>query len=175
MSYSTPQVQSTTYKKTVFPKKYFLSKSTTQIIRDNTPITNSKDITKVASTTKNITGVYDISGGSEESIMGNMINSSKEFYPSDAGAAWEDTQWYDSANNKLYSKYYNSYAYGTNTFGKIAFNRARLGDATAEVLGSTSSNSVWKVGSGITGTNTTVVAGTSSWYARGGGYNHSNL
>jgi hypothetical protein len=47
MSYSTPQVQSTTYKKTVFPKKYFLSKSTTQIIRDNTPITTRiKNINK---------------------------------------------------------------------------------------------------------------------------------
>ena len=59
-----------------------------------------KNVSLVASTTGNVTGVYDISGGAYEYVMGNMVNSSKKFYSSSAGNKWNNTNWYDYANKK---------------------------------------------------------------------------
>lgn len=126
--------------------------------------TTTKDITKVASTTKNITGVYDMSGGAHEYVMGNMVDSTGVFYPSSSGTSW-------NGNTTLNNFYYNAYSYGTSQYGKLAFNRGRLGDATAEVLGGTSSTSAWKPGSGVTGSNSNFAYYSSSWFCRGGNYN----
>ena len=135
-------------------KGYFIDYSGT--------VTTTKDITKVASTTRNITGVYDMSGGSHEYVMGNMVDSSYNFYPSSSGATW-------NGSTSLDFKYYNSYSYGTNYYKTIAFNRARLGDATSEVLGSaTSSGGAWKVGSETTGSNSNFPDSPDSWFSRGG-------
>ena len=83
----------------------------------------------LASTTGNITGVYDMSGGSWEYVMGSMsevitgytFNSSSSYFASN---------WYtvDTA------KYLTTYAYDTVYYNQRANNRARLGDSTAEIL-----------------------------------------
>ena len=80
-----------------------------------------------ASTTGNIYGVYDMSGGAYEYVMGNMVNSSGEFYSSIAVFSTPPD-----------SKYYDKYTYGTSY---TTHGRGKLGDATKETLktfGSTS-------------------------------------
>ncbi len=76
---------------------------------------------QAASTTGNIYGIYDTSGGLMEIVMGNMQDSAGNFYSSNAG--------FTSAPEK---KYYNSYVYGTNSSD---FSRRILGDATEQVSG----------------------------------------
>ena len=73
------------------------------------------------STTGNIYGVYDMSGGAYEYVMGNMKNSSNAFYSSNArfttapDAKYYDSYKYDSSSNKTHE-------------------RGKLGDATKETL-----------------------------------------
>ena len=133
--------------------------------------TVARDVTKVSSTTGNVTGVYDMSGGANEYVMGNMVNISNQFYPSYATSGSGSNPW--SGSSTLDSKFYNSYSNGTNESGRIASNRGRLGDATAEVLGGTSSKSAWKPGSGITSSNAYFVSDANSWFYRGGYYSNS--
>ena len=128
-------------------------------------ITTTKDTAKIASTTRNITGVYDMSGGSYEYVMGNMVDASYNFYPSGGDGEFTVNP------GLLESFYYNAYSYGTNSNNAIAFNRARLGDATAEILGGTYYASAWKPGSGISGSISYFLDSTNSWFARGGYYN----
>ena len=73
-----------------------------------------------ASTTGNIYGVYDMSGGAWDYVMGAMVDNSGKFYLNESG--------FSSVPN---SKYYNSYTYGTNSTN---FNRGKLGDATKETI-----------------------------------------
>ena len=72
------------------------------------------------STTGNIYGVYDMSGGAWEYVMGNMKNSSNAFYSSNAG--------FTTAPD---AKYYDSYKYDTSYTSHA---RGKLGDATKETL-----------------------------------------
>ena len=137
----------------------------------NIDTTVERDITKVASTTKNVTGVYDMSGGAHEYVMGNMVNSSNQFYPSSAVSSGVTEPW--NGSSALDSKFYNSYSYGTNYAGKIVSNRGRLGDATVEVLGGTSVTSAWKPGSGVTGSSSVFANSSGSWFNRGGYYNYT--
>ena len=77
--------------------------------------------TKVAqSTTGNIYGVYDMSGGAWEYVMGNVKDSSNAFYSSNAG--------FTTAPN---TKYYDSYKYDSSN---TTHARGKLGDATKETL-----------------------------------------
>lgn len=76
-----------------------------------------------ASTTGNIYGIYDMSGGAYEYVMGNMKNSTGSFYSSSAG--------FSTAPE---SKYYDSYTYGTTFMDVAAYARGLLGDATRETL-----------------------------------------
>ena len=85
-----------------------------------------KDLTKIASSTKNIYGVYDLSGGLSEYVMANMETSNKTINIQKSGNTWNKT-------NHLSNKYYNIYAYGETTNDNNAFKRAILGDATIEV------------------------------------------
>ncbi len=87
---------------------------------------------KLASTTGNITGVYDMSGGSDEYVMGNMssVETGYTFYPSNSSFS---SSWYTTDT----AKYVTTYAYGTVDKNQKAYNRGRLGDATAEVVFST--------------------------------------
>lgn len=94
---------------------------------------------KLASTTGNITGVYDMSGGVWEYTMGNIssVTTGYTFYPSSSSFA---SSWYTTDT----AKYVTTYAYDkTNTTNQIAYNRGRLGDATSEVVLSTGSTGGW--------------------------------
>ncbi len=93
---------------------------------------------KLASTTGNITGVYDMSGGTFEFVMGNMSSKSGgyTFYPSGSGFA---SSWY-AANT---AKYVQTYAYGTSSNDQVAYNRGRLGDATSEAVLSSEVRGGW--------------------------------
>ena len=85
-----------------------------------------------ASTTGNVYGVYDMSGGSYEYTMGNMVNSSNQFQVSSA-SNWSTTTY-------PLSKYYDSYTYNTSD---TEYTRGRLGDATVEMAPSSSSKTTW--------------------------------
>ncbi len=74
----------------------------------------------LASTTGNIYGVYDMSGGANEYVMGNMVDRSGNFYPSGPG--------FTSVPD---SKYYDRYTYSTSN---TVQSRGKLGDATKETL-----------------------------------------
>ena len=87
----------------------------------------------LASTTGNITGVYDMSGGSWENVMGNIssVTTGYTFYPSNSSFA---SSWYTTST----AKYLTTYAYDRNNYdNQTAYNKGRLGDATAEVVFST--------------------------------------
>ena len=105
----------------------------------------------LASTTGNIYGIYDMSGGSYEYVMGNMVDSSGAFYSSRAD--------FSSAPN---AKYYDKYTYNTD-YGDHG--RGKLGDATKETLayfGST--NGGWYNDYSY------FVSRLNSWFTRGGRY-----
>ena len=74
----------------------------------------------LASTTQNIYGVYDMSGGAWERLMGNMANENGLFYSNDSGF-----------NISPDSKYYDRYTYGTSN---VTHGRGKLGDAIKETL-----------------------------------------
>ena len=75
-----------------------------------------------ASTTHNIYGVYDMSGGASEYTMGNIVsNDGTTMIPSSSGYT---TSLYPD------SKYYDKYSYGTSGDSRI---RSKLGDGIKEV------------------------------------------
>ena len=85
-------------------------------------------IGQTASTTGNVYGVYDMSGGAQEYVMGNMsspFGKSYTYFADNAGTNF--TYSTDTA------KYLIPYAFGTTRFDQTAYNRGRLGDATSEV------------------------------------------
>ena len=83
----------------------------------------------LASTTGNITGVYDMSGGSSEYLMGN-ISKEPTGYTFDRSNSGFSSSWYTTDT----AKYVTTYAYDTVNNNQKAYNRGRLGDATAETL-----------------------------------------
>ncbi len=72
-----------------------------------------------ASTTGNISGVYDISGGTSEYVMANMQDSRGSFFSSSSGF---------TSSPEL--KYYNSYEFGTSTSDLTRFIK---GDGTIDL------------------------------------------
>ena len=72
------------------------------------------------STTGNVHGVYDMSGGAWEYVMGNMVDSNGSFYISESG--------FSSAPD---DKYYDKYTYDSSS---TSHSRGKLGDATKETL-----------------------------------------
>ena len=114
---------------------------------------------KLASTTGNITGVYDMSGGSWEHVMGNIssVKTGYTFYPSSSSFA---SSWYTTDT----AKYLTTYAYDTVYDKQTAYNRGRLGDATAETLLSVSYNGGWY-------SDFAFFPYSSSWFIRGTGSN----
>ena len=103
----------------------------------------------LASTTGNIYGVYDMSGGAWEYVMGNMVNSSGNFYSASAGFSTPPD-----------SKYYDSYTYGTSW---TTHGRGKLGDATKEIL-KTFGNEY----GGWYSDNANFPYSSTSWFIRGG-------
>ncbi len=110
----------------------------------------------LASTTGNIYGVYDMSGGAWEYVMGNMVNSSGAFYASSSG--------FSSAPD---TKYYDAYTYGIDYEDH---GRGKLGDATKETLATFGNYT-----DGWYSDNASFVSSSYSWFARGGNpYDGSN-
>ena len=115
---------------------------------------------KLASTTGNITGVYDMSGGSLEYVMGNIskVTTGYTFYPSSSSFS---SSWYTTDT----AKYLTTYAYDkTNSTNQTAYNRGRLGDATAETLLSASNSGGWY------SDYARFPYSGSAWFLRGGSY-----
>ena len=102
------------------------------------------------STTGTIYGVYDMSGGAWEFVMGNMVNSSGNFYSSNAG--------FSSVPD---AKYYDKYTYGA---GNTTHGRGKLGDATKETLSTFGSSGGWY------SDHASFVSSEPSWFLRGGEY-----
>ena len=108
------------------------------------------------STTGNIYGVYDMSGGAWEYVMGNMKNSSNAFYSSNAG--------FTTAPD---AKYYDSYKYDTSSTSHA---RGKLGDATKETLATFGNTS-----GGWYSDYADFPNSSNSWFLRGGYYNLGTL
>ena len=113
------------------------SQSSTTCTTDANKYNGTKGV--LASTTGNVYGVYDMSGGAYEYVMGNMSSTADTytFYPSSSGFS---SSWYDNYSNQKYVNTYANYSTGTN---QASHNRARLGDATGEVVSSTGGLGGW--------------------------------
>lgn len=105
----------------------------------------------LASTTQNIYGIYDMSGGTNEYTMGVMYSDPSGSVSQAAagssnsgfnGPAADGYSSYTSGTDYPASKYYDSYSYDADQYGSPkAFNRSRLGDATGEV--NITTNNAW--------------------------------
>ncbi len=78
-----------------------------------------------ASTTNNVSGIYDMSGGAYDYVMGNMVNNDGTFNSGYADFAKSTGVIVQNPD----AKYYNMYAYGTSLNDII---KGHLGDATKE-------------------------------------------
>ena len=126
------------------------------------------DLGKSASTTGNITGIYDMSGGAWEYVMGVMqdntgTNTPMSGYRSSYNSGFTG-KLYDSGNFTDFTgtpfpntKYYDLYAFATNL---NSANRI-LGDATGEVRG-------WY------GDSDDFVYSSNPWFFRGGNYGNGS-
>ena len=104
-----------------------------------------------ASTTGNVYGVYDMSGGANEYMMGNMVNSSGEYYGE------------KSMLSAPLARYYDKYSYGSSY---TEYTRGKLGDATKELV-PTGSYKGWYQNSGES---LKFVSDVSPWFIRGASY-----
>ena len=136
------------------------SSSSTTCTTDANKYNGTKGV--LASTTGNVYGVYDMSGGALEYVMGNMSSTADTytFYSSSAGFS---SSWYSNYSNQ---KYVNTYANGSTNNNQTAYNRARLGDATGEVVSSS--------GSGWYSDGAHFPCSGYSWFKRGGYYGGSS-
>ncbi len=114
-----------------------------------------------ASSTGNIYGIYDLSGGAYEYVMGNMSSGSGS-YTYNAKSAGSNFSYSAST-----AKYIDTYAYGTSYGDQTAYNRARLGDATGEVV--SSSYTAWN------NDYANFVYSSYPWFLRGGVSNAGSL
>ena len=108
----------------------------------------------LASTTQNIYGVYDMSGGAWEYVMGNMVNSNGLFYNQYAGFSYT-----------LNEKYFNKYSYGNE---HTTHGRGKLGDATKETL-----KKFGVLGNAWYNSYSGFIAGGNPWDCRGGNYRNA--
>ena len=100
----------------------------------------------LASTTGNVYGIYDMSGGANENVMGMQKTSNGTIQYQNSGF---------NANNMVESKYYDLYEYGTNSSD---YSRSKLGDATGETRNWYSNAQSF-------------IYSSSGWFRRGGGFN----
>ena len=107
-----------------------------------------------ASTNGNLSGIYDMSGGAMEYTMGNMVDSTGNYYVSASGLGNPG------------SKYYDSYAYSASLY--LDHSRGKLGDATKETL-----KIFGNASGGWNGDSSSLPSGTYSWFKRGGYYNNA--
>ena len=106
-----------------------------------------------ASTTGNIYGIYDMSGGAYDYVMGNVANGNG-FNPLSAGDVWNTVT--------PLEKYYDIYTIGMSYGFSEDYKRGKLGDATKEIL-----NSVGIVSSWYDGWSLMPEYFTMPWFSRG--------
>ena len=129
---------------------------------ENGNITDRQDLTKIASTTGNINGVYDMSGGAYEYVMANMSTNTNQFNLNKSGTNWNN-------NKYLSNKYYDKYNYGETNNDILAYNRAILGDATSEVTFKKEENIfAWERGYDESNVTSLFPSKNKSWIIRGG-------
>ena len=118
------------------------------------------ELGQLSSTTGNIYGIYDMSGGASEYVMGNMSNitGNYTYYASGGGSNFAYL-----VDNK---KYVDTYANGSDNSGQVTYNRSRLGDATGEII--ITVNTGWNVDFGA------FVSSNLSWFVRGGNYGNGS-
>ena len=132
------------------------------------------ELGKLASTTGNIYGVYDMSGGSYEYVMGNIVSpdgttmmsgNSTSFNSGYTGIIYDGGKYtsYTGEYNYPEEKYYDKYSFGTSNTQRI---RSKLGDAIKEVLNT--SNYGWYID------NSNLAYSNIPWFNRGGRYNNGS-
>ena len=122
----------------------------------------------LASTTGNITGIYDISGGADEYVMGvmkdangNLMSGYSSTYNSGFNGTLYDGSSYTEGIDFPDSKYYDVYNYSTNSAN---YSRRILGDAIGEMGPFASSESSWY------NDEASFVFSSNPWFGRGGNY-----
>ncbi|MDD2180864.1 MAG: hypothetical protein PHW32_00665 [Bacilli bacterium] len=110
-----------------------------------------------ASTTHNIYGIYDMSGGAYEYVMGGMYSDGTKTKLLQGSAGFTETELTLTSEDFIGSKYIDKYTYGTSNSD---YNRRKLGDATGETRG-------WY------GDYARFVYSSNPWFKRGGYYNYS--
>ncbi len=125
-----------------------------------------------ASTTGNVYGVYDMSGGSWEYMMGNMVWTNGEQMSGYSTWLNQNSAFSGilSTNGKVFTgtysfpskRYYDKYSYGTTYADTEAYSRGKLGDATKEMAPTGKSN-------GWYSDNARFLYQNNSWIKRGGG------
>ena len=128
----------------------------------------------LASTTGNIYGVYDMSGGAYDYAMGNIVSKNGTTMMSGYSNAYNSGYTgiiYNSGNYMSYtgisypnSKYYDKYSFGTSNTGMI---RSKLGDSIKEVYNKDNDN--WY------NARSWIVHSSGPWFSRSGYYNDSAL
>ncbi|MDD4718310.1 MAG: type II secretion system protein [Bacilli bacterium] len=108
-----------------------------------------------ASTTGNIYGIYDMSGGAYEYVMGGMYSDETKTKLLQGSAEFTKTELTLTSEDFIGSKYIDKYTYGTSY---VDYSRRKLGDATGETRG-------WY------GDFPDFVYSGSPWFARGGSCN----
>ena len=128
------------------------SSSSTTCTTDANKYNGTKGV--LASTTGNVYGIYDMSGGAFEYMMGNMVNSSGAMYSSSSG--------FSTYPNK---RYYDKYSYGTS---QTEYTRGKLGDATKEMAPSSSYETTWHSDYAY------FPYSNAPWFVRGGAYSYGS-
>ena len=135
---------------------------------------STKDMTKIASTTGNIYGIYDMSGGAYEYVMGNIVSNDgttmMSGYSTSINSGYTGII-YDSGSYTSYTgtysypenKYIDKYSFGTSDTQRI---RSKLGDAVKEVYNT--GNYGWYSDYSY------LAYSSTHWFRRGSNYNDSS-
>ena len=125
-----------------------------------------------ASTNGNVTGVYDMSGGAYEHVMGVVQDNTNTRSPMSGNNVGENSGYlgkvgvnYINSGNTLAfpnAKYYDLYANGTTINDQTAYNRSHLGDATGETKSWYDDNSYF-------------ISAALPWFLRGGYYSNKSI
>ena len=125
-----------------------------------------------ASTNGNVTGVYDMSGGAYEHVMGVVQDNANTRSPMSGNNVGENSGYlgkvgvnYINSGNTLAfpnAKYYDLYANGTTINDQTAYNRSHLGDATGETKSWYDDNSYF-------------ISAALPWFLRGGYYSNKSI
>ncbi len=111
-----------------------------------------------ASTTGNVYGIYDMSGGTAEYVMGGLYDNNQINIKLSLAT-------FDDIDNPNMNKYINKYAYGRTANDQRAYDRRIIGDATSETRGWYQDNANFIM-------HDEVRAGYGNfWFIRGGYYN----